>query len=195
MLLVALTGGIGAGKSLVARYFNELGAVVISADDLAKQVIERGSLGFDQVVSQFGDSILKDGDINRRALAEIVFKDETKRKMLEAIIHPLVQSEFNKLKSQVSSGEILIYEIPLLAETKSQDKFDLVITVEAPLDLREKRLLERGMLISEIKARLANQVDDKARREIADIVIENNGDTGQLLATVEKIYEKELLKS
>ena len=195
MLLVALTGGIGAGKSLVARYFNELGAVVISADDLAKQVIERGSSGFDQVVAQFGDSILKDGDINRRALAEIVFKNKTKRKMLEAIIHPLVQSEFNKIKSQVSSGEILIYEIPLLAETKSQDKFDLVITVEAPLDLREKRLLERGMLISDIKARLANQVDDKARREIADIVIENNGDTGQLLATVEKIYEKELLKS
>ena len=193
MLVVALTGGIGAGKSLVSRYFSELGAEVISADDLARQAIERGTSGFDEVVAAFGDEILKNGEIDRRALGDIVFKDSSKRKKLESIIHPIVQAEFNLAKKSLKESQILIYEIPLLAETNSKDKFDLVITVEAPESEREARLLARGLLASEIKARMASQSDDKSRREIADIVIENKGDTGQLLAVVEKIWEKELL--
>ena len=91
MSVIALTGGIGSGKSLVANYLFSLGAEVIDADQLARQVIERGTEGFDQVLSEFGDSILNDGDIDRRALGEIVFSDPVKRKALEAIIHPKVQ--------------------------------------------------------------------------------------------------------
>ena len=192
MLVVALTGGIGAGKSLVARYFAELGAVVISADDLARQAIERGTPGFDAVVALFGDEILKEGDIDRRALGDIVFKDATKRKELESIIHPIVQAEFGLARKLISADEILIYEIPLLVETDAKDKFDLVITVEAPVAEREKRLLNRGLLASQISARINAQADEQARRDLADIVIENTGDTGQLLAVVEKIWESEL---
>ena len=192
MLVVALTGGIGAGKSLVARYFAELGAVVISADDLARQAIERGTPGFDAVVALFGDEILKEGDIDRRALGDIVFKDATKRKELESIIHPIVQTEFGLARKLISPDEILIYEIPLLVETDAKDKFDLIITVEAPVAEREKRLLNRGLLASQISARINAQADEQARRDLADIVIENTGDTGQLLAVVEKIWESEL---
>ncbi|MEY4443951.1 MAG: hypothetical protein RL301_30 [Actinomycetota bacterium] len=192
MLVVALTGGIGAGKSLVARYFAELGAVVISADDLARQAIERGTPGFDAVVALFGDEILKEGDIDRRALGDIVFKDAAKRKELESIIHPIVQAEFSSARKLISADEILIYEIPLLVETDAKDKFDLVITVEAPVAEREKRLLNRGLLASQISARINAQADEQARRDLADIVIENTGDTGQLLAVVEKIWESEL---
>ena len=192
MLVVGLTGGIGAGKSLVARYFAELGAVVISADDLARQAIERGTPGFDAVVALFGDEILKEGDIDRRALGDIVFKDATKRKELESIIHPIVQAEFGLARKLISADEILIYEIPLLVETDAKDKFDLVITVEAPVAEREKRLLNRGLLASQISARINAQADEQARRDLADIVIENTGDTGQLLALVEKIWESEL---
>ncbi len=192
MLVVGLTGGIGAGKSLVARYFAELGAVVISADDLARQAIERGTPGFDAVVALFGDEILKEGDIDRRALGDIVFKDATKRKELESIIHPIVQTEFGLARKLISPDEILIYEIPLLVETDAKDKFDLIITVEAPVAEREKRLLNRGLLASQISARINAQADEQARRDLADIVIENTGDTGQLLAVVEKIWESEL---
>ena len=98
-----------------------------------------------------------------------------------------------KIKKSLSENEILIYEIPLLAETGAKDKFDLIITVEAPAELRESRLLSRGLLATEITARMKAQASDKERREIADIVIENTGDTGQLLATVEKIWENELV--
>ena len=192
MLVVGLTGGIGAGKSLVARYFAELGAIVISADDLARQAIERGTPGFDAVVALFGDEILKEGDIDRRALGDIVFKDATKRKELESIIHPIVQTEFGLARKLISPDEILIYEIPLLVETDAKDKFDLIITVEAPVAEREKRLLNRGLLASQISARINAQADEQARRDLADIVIENTGDTGQLLAVVEKIWESEL---
>ena len=193
MLVVALTGGIGAGKSLVARYFSELGAAVISADDLAKSAIERGTPGFDQVVAFFGDEILKSGEIDRRALGEIVFKDAEKRKKLESIIHPIVQANFNSAKKSLTDEDILIYEIPLLVETDAAKKFDLIFTVEASQEQRENRLLARGLLASEIKARMASQVDDLKRREIADLVIENTGDLAELSASVEKIWENELL--
>ena len=159
---------------------------------VARQAIERGTPGFDAVVALFGDEILKEGDIDRRALGDIVFKDATKRKELESIIHPIVQTEFGLARKLISPDEILIYEIPLLVETDAKDKFDLIITVEAPVAEREKRLLNRGLLASQISARINAQADEQARRDLADIVIENTGDTGQLLAVVEKIWESEL---
>ena len=192
MIRVGLTGGIGCGKSTASQVFSALGAVVVDSDQLARQAIERGAPGFDAVVALFGDEILKEGDIDRRALGDIVFKDATKRKELESIIHPIVQTEFGLARKLISPDEILIYEIPLLVETDAKDKFDLIITVEAPVAEREKRLLNRGLLASQISARINAQADEQARRDLADIVIENTGDTGQLLAVVEKIWESEL---
>lgn len=189
MKVIALTGGIGSGKSLVANYLFSLGAQVIDADQLSRQAIERGSAGFDEVLAAFGDEILKDGDIDRRALGEIVFADLEKRKVLEGIIHPRVQKALEDARKSLTDDQILVYEIPLLVETGAKDKFDLVITVEAPLDVRIDRLKKRGLMQSEIEERIANQVTPEARRAIANIVIENGGNEEDLLRRVEEIWE------
>ena len=189
MKVIALTGGIGAGKSTVAQFFSELGANVIDADHLARVAIERGSEGFDEVVARFGEEILTNGDINRRALAEIVFSDAAAKSDLEAIIHPRVQRLFAQALLDNDAATNLVYEIPLLVETNAASKFDFIVTVEAEEDLRIERLLARGMFISDIKARLANQVPSQARIDIADVVIINDGDEDHLLRQVENLWE------
>lgn len=189
MTVVALTGGIGAGKSTVAQYFSELGAVVVDADHLARIAIERGSEGFDEVVANFGQEIISNGDIDRKALAAIIFSDPELKRKLESIIHPRVQQLFAQAVAQSDPSVPLIYEIPLLVETNAAAKFDYVITVEADEELRISRLLARGMFISDIKARLANQAPSSARTEIADVVIRNDGDDDQLLRQVENLWE------
>ena len=189
MRVIGLTGGIGCGKSLAAQYFSELGALVIDADQLARSAIERGSQGFDEVVSIFGDSILNNGDIDRRALGEIIFKDPDAKKKLEGIIHPFVRQQFEEAVSSLKADETLIYEIPLLVETGAQDRFDLVITVESELENRISRLRQRGMHISEIEARIAAQASREQRVEIADFLIENDGTEDELLRQVENIWD------
>ena len=190
MLIVALTGGIGAGKSLAAQYFSDLGARVVDADQLARVAIERGSEGFDEVVLRFGERIMRDGDIDRKALAEIIFSDPQAKEDLEAIIHPRVRELLAEVVSDLQPGEVLIYEIPLLAESGSAKNFDLVITVEADLELRKERLRKRGMFISEIERRIASQATRDARQALADFVITNDGDEDQLLRAVENLWEE-----
>lgn len=193
MLVVALTGGIGAGKSTVAQYFAELGALVIDADQLARIAIERGSEGFAEVLLRFGDDIIVNGDIDRKKLAEIVFSDETARKDLEKIIHPRVQEIFAGAVADLDHDDILIYEIPLLVETDAAEKFDYVITVEADLDLRIARLLKKGLYISQIEKRMAAQATQETREAIADHVIRNDGDEDSLLRQVENLWESVLV--
>ena len=189
MKVIALTGGIGAGKSTVAQFFSELGANVVDADHLARVAIERGSEGFDEVVARFGQSILSNGNINRKALAEIIFSDPDSKRDLEAIIHPRVQKLFAQAVIDNEPAGNLIYEIPLLVETDAAKKFDFIVTVEADEELRIERLLARGMFISDIKARLANQAPSQARIDIADAVIVNDGDEDHLLRQVENLWE------
>jgi dephospho-CoA kinase len=193
MLVVALTGGIGAGKSAVAQNFAELGALVIDADQLARLAIERGSDGFAEVLLRFGEEIILNGDIDRKKLAEIVFSDEGARKDLEAIIHPRVQAMFAEAVADLDHDDILIYEIPLLAETNATEKFDYVITVEADLELRRERLLKRGLYISQIEKRMAAQASEESRTAIADKVIRNDGDEDSLLRQVENLWESVLV--
>ena len=190
MLVVALTGGIGAGKSLVAQYFSELGARVVDADQLSRVAIERGSEGFDEVITRFGESILRNGDIDRKALGEIIFKDKSAKADLEAIIHPRVRELFFEVVNDLAADEILIYEIPLLVETGAAGDFDQIITVEADLEIRKTRLLKRGMFISEIESRLAAQASPAEREAIATHIIENSGDEDQLLRKVENLWEE-----
>lgn len=189
MRVIGLTGGIGSGKSLASEYFADLGALVIDADQLARAAIERGSKGFDEVVTIFGDSILKNGEIDRRALGELVFKDPTKKAALEAIIHPWVRSEFEAAVASLTGNQTLVYEIPLLFETGGANRFDTVITVEAPMDKRIERLRERGLRLSEIEARVAAQASREERVSIADFVIENSGSKDGLLRQVENIWD------
>ncbi|CAN2194631.1 CoaE Dephospho-CoA kinase [Candidatus Nanopelagicaceae bacterium] len=189
MLIVGLTGGIGAGKSTVANMFAQLGALTIDADQLARQAIEPGSSGFDEVVAEFSAKILTDGDIDRQKLGKIVFKDADKRKRLEAIIHPRVQAALAAKIKSLSPGDILVYEIPLLVETGAADKFDYIITVESDI---ENRLFERGMDEDEAERRIAAQASQAQREAVADRVIVNDGDRAELFAECARIWESEL---
>jgi dephospho-CoA kinase len=193
MLIVALTGGIGAGKSHVAKYFHQLGSYVFDADLLARTAIERGSAGFDEVVTTFGDAILKDGDFDRRKLGEIIFADPSAKLKLEAIVHPEVQRLFEQAKNSLPNDAIVIYEIPLLAESNSRSRFDYAITVESDEATRTNRLKERGLASHEIVGRMAAQASREERISHCDLVIENNGDEDALLREVEEIWQSVLL--
>jgi dephospho-CoA kinase len=188
MLIVALTGGIGSGKSHVAKYFHQLGSYVFDADQLARAAIERGSVGFDEVITTFGDQILKDGDIDRRKLGEIIFADPTAKAKLEAIVHPEVKRLFDEAKNELPLDAIVIYEIPLLVESKSGSRFDYSITVESDVDTRTQRLKERGLASHEIVGRMAAQASREERVSHCDLVIENQGDEDELLRKVEDIW-------
>jgi dephospho-CoA kinase len=193
VLKVALTGGIGSGKSLAGEYFELIGATVIDSDQLAREVVERGTEGFDEIVVAFGDEILRDGNLDRAKLAQLIFDDPKAKSTLEAIVHPRIQEAFDEILERSLSGDVVIYQIPLLVETGAQDRFDFIITVSAPLELRRKRLLERGMKSYEIEKRISAQATDAEREEVADFVFMNDGDADDLLRLVENIYEDLLL--
>lgn len=194
MLVVGLTGGIGSGKSHVAGYFADLGARVIDADQLARDVVERGTDGFDEVVAAFGDSVLRNGDLDRHALAEIVFADKDAKRKLEEIIHPRVRRAFEESISSLKEDEILIYEIPLLVEAGAGERFDFVITVESEIETRRERLKKRGMFPSQIEARIQAQASAEARIAVANYVILNNSSEDFLLREVEHLWEDVLPK-
>lgn len=191
--VVGLTGGIGSGKSLAAQFFSQLGALVIDADQLARSVIERGTDGFDEVLLRFGDAVLKDGDIDRVALGQIIFENPQAKVDLEAIIHPRIRTEFEDAVASLNPGQIMVYEIPLLVETNAADRFDFVITVESDAELRKQRLRARGMFHSDIEKRMASQATQEQRRAVADCVLTNDGSEDDLLRQVENVWESTIL--
>ena len=191
--VVGLTGGIGSGKSLAAQFFSQLGAIVIDADQLARSAIERGSEGFDEVLLRFGDTVLKNGDIDRVALGQIIFENPEAKKDLEEIIHPRIRIEFEEAVASLNPGQVMVYEIPLLVETKAADRFDFIITVESDAELRKQRLRARGMFHSDIEKRMASQATEEQRRAIADCVLINNGTEDDLLRQVENVWESTIL--
>lgn len=193
MLRVALTGGIGSGKSLVGEILEELGALVIDSDQLAREVIERGSPGYEEVITAFGDSILSEGQIDRAKLAAVVFKEVDLRKKLESIIHPLVREAAEKLARNLPSGAILVNQIPLLVESDGAKRFDYVITVSADEEIRRERLRLRGLKDYEITERMAAQVADLDREKIANYILRNDGSIDELTRAVEALMANELL--
>jgi len=193
VLRVALTGGIGSGKSLVGEILEELGALVIDSDQLAREVIERGSPGYEEVITAFGDSILSEGQIDRAKLAAFVFKEKDLRKKLESIIHPLVREAAEKLARNLPSGAILVNQIPLLVESDGAKRFDYVITVSADEEIRRERLRLRGLKDYEITERMAAQVADLDREKIANYILRNDGSIDELTRAVEELMANELL--
>lgn len=187
---VGLTGGIGAGKSTVADLFSQKGAVVIRSDELARQVIEPQTPGFQQVVARFGKEFVNpEGHINRAKLAQRVFHDDAALKDLENIIHPLVRNRTNQIIDQHTSETIIVNEIPLLLEKKMESLFEFLVIVISSEKNRLERLLKRGLTKEQVEARMAKQVSDDERKAAADFLIVNDGNLDQLGADVEKIWQ------
>lgn len=195
MLMVGLTGGIGSGKSTVAARLAELGAVVIDSDRLAREVVRPGTPGLAQVVAAFGAEVLgPDGALDRAALGRIVFGDDTKRRILEGIIHPLVRARSGEIVAAAAPDAVIVNDVPLLVEAGLAANYDLVIVVLASVETRRARLeLTRGMAVADARARMAAQATDEQRRAVADVVIVNEGTAEELRAAVDTAWKDQIL--
>ena len=188
---VGLTGGLGSGKSTVAALLGEHGAVIIDADVVAREVVRAGTPGFAAVVARFGPGVVgPDGELDRAALARIVFADGAALDELNAIVHPLVGSRSAELAAAVPPGAVVVHDIPLLAENGLADRFDTVVVVEADREIRLARLAERGLTRAEAEARMAAQATDEQRRAIADEIVRNDGDLDSLARQVDRLWDR-----
>lgn len=195
MLRVGLTGGIGAGKSTVARRLDELGATLVDADRIAREVVEPGTPGLDAVVAEFGAGVLAaDGSLDRPRLGAIVFDDESRRQALNAIVHPLVFRSRQELVDQAGPDAVVVEDIPLLVENDLAAAYHLVIVVHAPEDVRVRRLsAARGMTHDDIRSRMRAQAGDDERRAAADVWIDNSDAPGQTVAAVDDVWHERLV--
>jgi dephospho-CoA kinase len=189
---VGLTGGVASGKSTVSAILAELGAVVIDADLVAREVVARGTPGLDAVVAEFGPSLLTaEGELDRPAMGRLVFGDEGARQRLEAIVHPLVIERMAALEQAAGADDVVVHDIPLLAEGGRADTFDAVVVVDAPRELQLERMLsERGWTREDAEARIAAQATREQRRAVATHVIDNSGSLEQLRSRVEAVYDE-----
>lgn len=194
MIHVGLTGGVASGKSAVAAQLAKLGAVVIDADKIAREVVAPGTDGLDQIRQAFGEAVFApDGSLNRAALGALVFSDEARRLELNAIVHPLVRAEASRLRAAAASEAVVVEDIPLLVESGEADRFDLVLVVQAPREERIRRMVEdRGWSVAEAESRMAAQASDADRAAIADHLLMNDGTLEQLQADVTELFEKEI---
>ncbi len=191
MLLVGLTGGIGAGKSTVAELLAARGAVIVDADQVARAVVEPGQPALAKLVERFGDGILDaDGRLDRAALAKVAFSDDESRLDLEAITHPAINEEFTRRVAEAPSDAIVVLDVPLLAESEQARKrpYETVIVVEAPREVRLARLEARGVDRADAEARMSAQAGDEERRELATYVVDNGGDRATLEHRIDEIW-------
>lgn len=190
-LRVALTGGVGSGKSTVGDLLAALGAVRIDADRVAREVVAAGTPGLAAVVARFGAGVLTaEGALDRPALAAIVFDDDAARADLNAIIHPLVWQRSTELMDAAAADALVVYEVPLLAESGRADQFDAVVVVEAPLELRLARLAERGLPEQQGRSRIAAQANDEQRRAVADEIVVNDSNRDDLARVVRALWDR-----
>jgi dephospho-CoA kinase len=191
MLLVGLTGGIGSGKTTVAGLLAARGAVVVDADELAREALEPGTRTFKHVSDLFGEEVLtRDGRIDRAALANVVFSDEEKRRALESITHPevfrLLAEAVEKLRD---TDAIVVFDAPLIIETGFHQAVDVLVVVTAPVEQRIERVRrDRGMTDAEAAIRIAAQADPEARDAAADFLIDNDGGLAELEARVDELW-------
>ena len=187
-MLIALTGGIGSGKSTVASRWVALGGTEIDADVLARQVVEPGTAGLAAVVKTFGSEVLNaDNSLHRAKLAKIAFSSEENRTALQGILHPLIQAKAKKLISEIEG--LIIYTIPLLVETKSPLTFDRIVTVSAPEAVRIERLMSnRGMTIDDARSRIGAQATDAERESLADTVIDSDCTLADLQSRADAVF-------
>lgn len=189
---VGLTGGVASGKSAVAAKFAELGAVVIDADALARDVVAPGTPGLAAIKDSFGAGILlPDGSLDRKALGAIVFSDEPQRLKLNAIVHPLVRQAARELREKAPAEALVVEDIPLLVESGQAEDFDAVIVVQAPHEERIRRMVEdRGWSVEDARSRMAAQATDEQRAAVANHVLENSGTLEDLQGRVAALYQQ-----
>ncbi|MBS2938195.1 dephospho-CoA kinase [Nocardioides sp. J2M5] len=187
---VGLTGGIASGKSTVSRMLAELGAVVIDADVLAREVVARGTPGLAAVVEEFGPEVLThEGDLDRPAMGRLVFGDPGARKRLEAIIHPLVHQRGAELEAEAPPDAVVVHDIPLLAEGDRAASFDEVVVVDVPTEVQVERMVrDRDWTREEAEARIAAQAGREQRLAIATRVLDNTGTQEDLRRAVEELH-------
>ncbi|WP_431982475.1 dephospho-CoA kinase [Streptomyces qinglanensis] len=193
MVKVGLTGGIGSGKSEVARLFAECGAVVVDADRIAREVVEPGTPGLAALVDEFGAEVLTpDGRLDRPRLASLVFADPERRAALNAIVHPLVgerSAESERAAREADPDAVVVHDVPLLVENGLAPLYDTVVVVDAATETRLDRLVRlRGTDEDEARARMAAQASREERLAVADIVIDNNGPLAELAPRVREVW-------
>jgi dephospho-CoA kinase len=189
VLTVGLTGGIGSGKSEVARLLAARGAVVVDADALAREVVEPGTPGLAAVVAEFGPALVDAGGaLDRAALGRLVFADPDALRRLEAIVHPLVGERAAELMAAAAHGSVVVYDVPLLVENGLGPGYDVVVVVDAADDVRLARLAVRGLAEADARARMANQATRDDRLAAADLVIRNDGSLADLAAQVDALW-------
>lgn len=194
MLLVALTGGIASGKSTVANRLRDRGAVIVDADQVAREVVEPGEPALARIAEEFGPEVIgSDGSLDRAALGAIVFSDPERRRRLNAITHPAVLERSHARFAAAGEADphaVVVYDIPLLAETGRGDEFDLRVVVHASTETRVRRLVElRGMTREEALRRIESQATDADRFAIADVVIDADGSLEQTLDQTDALWE------
>ena len=190
MYLVGLTGGIAAGKSTVAKRWVEQGGFEIDADQLARDVVEPGTTGATQILETFGPEVFQaNGSLDRAKLGGIIFADSELRKVLEAIVHPLVKAKAQELVAGLPENTIAIYNVPLLVEASVDLPFDMVVTVEAPAKEQIERLVKhRGMSEAEAQKRVASQASPAQRANAADVILNSNQDLALLLKDADSLW-------
>jgi dephospho-CoA kinase len=191
VLLVGLTGGIGAGKSTVSELLAARGAVIVDADEAARAVVEPGQPALKQLVERFGAGILDaDGRLDRLAVAKLAFADDESRRDLEAITHPAINEEFSRRIAEAPTDAIVVLDVPLLAESDQARKrpYQTVIVVEAPREVRLARLEARGVDRADAEARMAAQAADEERRKIATHVVDNSDAPAALERQIEDLW-------
>ncbi len=188
---IGLTGGVGSGKSSVASVLRDLGALVIDADVLAREVVAPGTDGLAAIVAHFGPSVLNpDGTLNRAAWVRWSLPTQTERKALEAIVHPLVRARAAELEAGAPPGSVVVQEIPLLVETDQARNFDALIVVDVPVETQISRLIElRGLTESEAGARVSAQATRGERQAVATYVVDNTGTFEDLRQRVTEVFE------
>ncbi|MGZ4537142.1 MAG: dephospho-CoA kinase [Nocardioidaceae bacterium] len=188
---VGLTGGVASGKSTVSEMLAELGAVVIDADLLAREVVAQGTDGLAEIVKAFGEDVLTaDGELDRPAMGARVFGDAEARRQLEAIIHPRVRARGAELEAAAGPGAVVVHDIPLLAETGQADAFDAVIVVDAPVDVQLDRMTRlRGWTVEDARARIAAQASREDRLAVATYGVENTGTREDLRQRVAEVFD------
>ncbi|KAB2807509.1 dephospho-CoA kinase [Pimelobacter simplex] len=188
---VGLTGGIASGKSTVSSILSELGAVVIDADLIAREVVAKGTPGLAAVVEAFGPEMLTpDGELDRPKMGALVFADEARRRVLESIVHPLVFERYAELEAAAPADGIVVHDIPLLVESGRAGEFDAVIVVDVPEEVQVERMVrDRGWTESDARARIAAQATREQRRAVATYLIENTGTREDLRQRVTEVFD------